>query len=276
MNQSGQLSRRSQKNRDLVASGKAAELLAEADGSLLKLYWPNTLPSVIEIECRVLVRVAAAGLPTPRLLGREERNGRLAIRLSRIDGQTMLADLIHRPFRAQAGLNEMARLHAAIHRLDGRDLPNLKKSLRRRINRAGLPAEMASRLMEHFAALPAEEALCHGDFHFENLILGPDGLVIIDWDKACQAAPAADVAQTLIQILYGDYSSRLPTPFVRLGRRLLALLYRRAYLKAAGSTVAAAEIDDWLPVLAAAKLPSVENDLRPEILSAISRWMMRC
>src|ERR1044071_5794670 len=46
--------------------------------------------------------------------------------------------------------------------------------------------------------------LCHGDMHPSNVILAPDGPMIVDWFDASRGEPVADVARTCLLLGDGD------------------------------------------------------------------------
>lgn len=52
------------------------------------------------------------------------------------------------------------------------------------------------------ASVRVDPVLCHGDVHPGNVLVGPDGPLLLDWDLLCHAAPAWDHA------MLTTYSSR--------------------------------------------------------------------
>ena len=92
-------------------------------------------------------------------------------------------------------------------------------------------------LLKRLTGMPDADRLCHGDFHPFN-ILGLDTHArVIDWLDASRGAPAADVCRTYV--LISTYDPGIAA----------------AYVDAYGAE--RAEIEAWLPLVAAARL--VEN-----------------
>jgi aminoglycoside phosphotransferase (APT) family kinase protein len=54
--------------------------------------------------------------------------------------------------------------------------------------------------------MPDSDRLCHGDFHFANIMGEPGNASIVDWPSAKRGHPAADVCQSwlLMQRPPGD------------------------------------------------------------------------
>jgi aminoglycoside phosphotransferase (APT) family kinase protein len=132
-----------------------------------------------EREAALMALAAAAGIPVPRVL--EVRADGLI--LQRIDGPTMARRLMRRPWQAAAQAAILASLHEELHRvpLDG-------------------------------------ESLLHLDLHPENVLLGAEGPVLIDWTNAGSGRPEKDVALTWLIL---ETSGGLP------GRILARLFARR-------------------------------------------------
>jgi len=84
--------------------------------------------------------------------------------------------------------------------------------------------------------------VCHYDLSPDNVLVGPDGWVVIDWITAAAGPSAADLARTLV--MWGRVSAEPIVTFLRGVRRIGAA--RRGL----GDVV----LDDWVRVVAAARL----------------------
>jgi aminoglycoside phosphotransferase (APT) family kinase protein len=87
----------------------------------------------------------------------------------------------------------------------------------------------------------------HCDLHPDNVMVGPDGPVLIDWTRACAGDRAADLAQTWI--IVADLG--LPDNAVE---RRFEIAARRVLLRAFTGRVDRAEAQRWLTVIAADRL----------------------
>ncbi len=88
----------------------------------------------------------------------------------------------------------------------------------------------------------AERGVCHFDFHPSNVLVGPDGWVVIDWLTVAAGPSAADLARTLV--LWGQRSSGPVERFLRAVRR--EGRDRRG--------LADDDLDAWVRVVAAARV----------------------
>ena len=132
-----------------------------------------------EAEARIMELARSHGIRVPKV--HQVRSDALV--LERIDGPTMGAHLARRPWLARSHVRTLAELHAAIH------------------------------------AVSFEDAhLVHFDLHPDNVLISPDGPVVIDWTNAHGGDHEADVAMTWIILATG---AGLP------GRMLARLFARR-------------------------------------------------
>jgi aminoglycoside phosphotransferase (APT) family kinase protein len=169
----------------------------------------------------------------------------------------------------------MAELQVRIHALPGRGLPAQTPALRTAIERAELPCDLHAAVTARLAAAGEAAALCHGDLHLGNLILQADTLYLLDWDKACQGAPAADAARTAVMLRDGKLGGLADSALADPVRAALAWAYVRAYVRAyrrhTGDDTIGAAVAWWLPVATAAKLPFVSPRRRRRVLRRLTR-----
>lgn len=127
-------------------------------------------------EAAVMGHAREHGYPVPEVY--EVREDGLV--LERIDGPTMLGDVILRPWRLAAHMRTLARLHHELHRIEAPD---------------------------------GTGTLLHLDLHPENVLLSPTGPVVIDWTNARGGHPALDPALVWVILLTsGGLLGRLAAP----------------------------------------------------------------
>jgi aminoglycoside phosphotransferase (APT) family kinase protein len=242
--------------RDVLGAGRTAQVLADNDDAVVKLFFDWVPIHLIHAEEHATAAAVAAGAPAPRLLGRVERDSRAGLVLERVDGPSMLAELTAHPLQILTLARRLARLQADIHACGGVGLPLLRERLRSRIESAG---DLSSRARDWSLArldtLPDGDHLLHGDLHPDNVILATRGAIAIDWMAAARGDRAADAARTALILELGSSPPGLPATrraLIATGRRAFRASWLRAYVRA--SMVRRAEIIAWRPVVAAARL----------------------
>ena len=95
----------------------------------------------------------------------------------------------------------LAELQADIHTHTTFKLPLQRLRLQRQIQSvSGLAKETKAAILTGLDRLQDDNAICHGDFHPENVLLTDREPVIIDWVDATQGSPAVDVARTALML----------------------------------------------------------------------------
>ena len=146
----------------------------------------------VELEAAVMEHARSHGYPVPEV---HDANGRDLV-LERVDGQTMMADLARRPWLVGRHGKTLAALHRRLHEIPA-------------------PAGLRSHLGRG-------ESLTHFDLHPENVLLSPNGPVVIDWSNAARGEPADDVAFTWVILATSTVPGPLPFRVVaKAGRDLL-------------------------------------------------------
>jgi aminoglycoside phosphotransferase (APT) family kinase protein len=228
------------------------------DGRVVKLDRPEW-SGVSAFESDVIGRVAAMGIPIAQSHGTITLEGRCGVVLDRIEGQslenvltsdseTLDQDGIARKFVVlQGDINAVS--------IDG--LPDLIRRLVDEITRSGLSAGVVDRLWRRLDKLDdGERCLCHFDFHPGNVLVSPNGWVVVDWLGAASGPPAADFARSLL--LLGFHIPRANREFVQAVRR-------RGMQRTSLDDDA---VDEWVRVLAAARIAEgYDGDYREWLIS---------
>lgn len=214
----------------LVGRGYCADVYAWGDGRVLKLFHGSSGPERAEREFRATRTVHAAGLPAPAAFELVEINGQHGLVMERIDGPSMFDAVQKRPWTLFAAVRQLAELHARINRLPApAGLPTLHDCLARRIAVAEVSDAEREAARRQLAALPDGAALCHGDFHPGNVLLGRRGPVVIDWGAASRGHPLGDLACTSRLLTHAPMPSWAPG-YVHLLMRCTRGLIHRSYL----------------------------------------------
>jgi uncharacterized protein (TIGR02172 family) len=236
--------------------GRTAEVYPWREGQILKLFRPEVPREWIEHEARVGRIVFDAGLAAPAVGEVVEVEGRLGIIFEHIVGPSMLDDLVRRPWVLFRSARQFAEVHAAMHTCQRPELPSQRDGLARAIEHApALPGAAREQVLAAMLRLPDGDAICHGDYHPDNLIASPRGPIVIDWMTGTHGNPTADVARTVLLFQIAVLPEGMPAT-----KRIMTQIFRRAFLAAylrayrGLRPVSDAEIARWMPALAAARL----------------------
>lgn len=181
----------------LIARGRAADVYAYGNGYVLRRY---RTPHNCLYEAAVMQYVTGFGYPAPEVA---EVSGSDIV-MERVDGPTMLADFGRRPWR----VFRYARTLGA---------------LLRRLHEIPPPPWLEPRL-------GGGDAIVHLDLHPDNVVMSPQGPVVIDWTNAGRGHPDAEIADLWII----SANAEIPGAQGAVERKLLGVgrgLFVRALLK---------------------------------------------
>jgi streptomycin 6-kinase len=182
---------------------------------------------VVRVLQHLQDRAGSGALRSPRPLGYNAENRVLLIEW--VDG-TELGDLLQDPQADEICAVSGLALHE-LHSLPPPPPPTVRSAepVRERVLRVLFDlartggGELASRAKELEGRLPhalgdagpAGPRLIHGDFYFHQIVVGPDGSHVIDWDEAALGDPRVDVANFLAHLhlreIQGALDSRRAT-----------------------------------------------------------------
>ena len=243
----------------MIARGRTAEIFLWKDNQVLKLFLDWCTATSVEREARSTQAVHKAGLPVPAVEVIVEVDSRLGIVFERVDGPSMLGLFTSKPWKLFQLARALAELHAEMHSCEVPELRSQRDKLESDIQREDvLPMNTKEVVLKALKQLPEGSAVCHGDFHPDNIIMSSRGPVIIDWQDASLGNPLADVART--SLLF--QTSEVP-PFIagrwliNWGRALFYSTYLKRYLQLRPASreqiaawqlpVAAARLDENIP-----------------------------
>ena len=261
--QEGSKRTRSVESLGLVGQGRTAEIFEWGEGRVLRLLRPGASAEHTQREMRAFRYVNAADLPSPAVYPSDSEDGVIEIEgcfgfvMDRIDGPSMLQVLTERPWKLWPFARALAAFHLSMHRQVIPDLPCQRDRFHRVIDRLSeeLGETITTRIRTSLDNLGDGGAVCHGDFHPDNVILSDRGPIIIDLGPATAGAPAADVAWTVYLFRHGSHPpgmARWQRAMLSILRRMFLAGYRRAYAR--GAAFSWNEVEEWGPVIAAIRL----------------------
>jgi Ser/Thr protein kinase RdoA (MazF antagonist) len=177
----------------LIASGRAADVFDLGDGTVLRRYRSDHDSGP---EGRLMAWLAARGVAVPLV---HRADGRDLV-MDHVGGPSMLDDLQRRPWRLRRHARTLAALQRSINDVEAPDW---------------LSAGTAG---------PDGSGIVHGDLHPMNVILGPDGPVVIDFTNATRGPATFDAAVSYLLMSTFETSGAID----RLGQRLLVAAFRRS------------------------------------------------
>jgi aminoglycoside phosphotransferase (APT) family kinase protein len=249
-----------------IAYGRTAEIYTWQAGQVLKLFYAWYGLDAIEYEARIARIVHASGLPVPAAGDILRVNDRSGLVYQRVNGIPMNDMFKRKPWLGNHYARRMAELHVKMHTSSIQvDIPAQRQRLVNKINdAAALPDQMRTKALAVLEAMPDGDRLCHGDFHPGNILLAPQGEIIIDWTDATRGNPLSDLARTAILIRGAAESSQTRNILEKAFVRGLLSEYIRHYFKLLPG--GEQEYRRWLPIVAAARLS--------ENIPELEKWLI--
>jgi len=247
-----------------IAEGREAEMFAWEDGKVLRLLRDASGAAANERQAEAMRAAAACGVRVPAVYGTTVVAGRPGLIMERIQGSDLLSVVGRKPWTLFFDAILCGEVHAQLNEATApAGIRTVKEYFQRQIARsAALPLHLAEFALATLEQLPEGEKLCHLDFHPGNIIMSPDGPVVIDWSNVCRGDPWADVARTELMLQIGEPppgSPILVRMLARIGGRILAWGYRRAYTRA--RSIDKRAVAAWkVPVAAARMGDGIESE----------------
>jgi aminoglycoside phosphotransferase (APT) family kinase protein len=253
----------------LIGQGRTAEIYAWGDGEALKLYHVGWPASAAAHEVDIGRALAGTGLPVPTVGRALEVDGRYGLLFERIVGPSLMERFSAKPWTVIESLRVFTDLHLAMHTHSVTGLPSQREQLARLIKEASAaPVAIRAQALERLDQLPDGNALCHGDYHPDNVLMTRGGPVIIDWGSASSGHPLGDVARTELLLGVGEPpASRMNRWLLSSARALVRRAYIRRYLRLRPAS--AGDLAAWRFPIAVARLGEGIVEERDKLLRLI-------
>lgn len=236
---------------DPIAKGNTAKIYL-SDSKIVKVFNDFLPPGEAINEANKQKYAYSCGLPVPGILDVTKINGKQAIVMEYVKGETLGDLFLKDKEQAEYYLNISVDMQLKIHsiRPDREAIEPMFNKLSHQIENAEkLTGKQKSVLLKKLDSFTYGNRLCHGDFHLFNLIKTDNQVVVIDWVDSSAGDHRADVYRTYL--LYSQVSIEL------------ADMYLQLYCDKSG--ILRTNILHWAPVIAGARLAenvSTENSER--------------
>lgn len=204
-------------------------------------------------EALCQARVEESGLEIPKVLEVSEMDGGWGIAVEYVEATTMKDLMEEHPENLEMYMEQFVDLQLAMHSRKAPRLTLLKDKFARKINslKDTLDATTRYELCTRLDTMPNHTKLCHGDFRPSNVLVCPDGkMMIVDWAHATQGNASGDAAITYLQFALKDKEQ--------------AELYLDIFCRK--SDTAKQYVQKWLPIAAAAQLTKGVEEEREFLL----------
>lgn len=242
-----------EQNWSKIGDGGTAEIFADEHGRIAKLFREWFGKESADHEYRKSLWAYEQGLPTAEPLGRTRYDGREAILLKKIEGESLLQRLQREPQTAAEAAKTFAAYQARLNSLEAATLGDSQRErLVQRLSRVEqLNETERAAVRAELEQLPDDERLCHGDFHPGNIMENEQGWQVIDWIDANCGHPLYDVARTLLLLGFGTEAGG-PRGSMEEAAEVFREAYLQTYIELTGFEES--DVKRWMLPVAAIRL----------------------
>ena len=231
----------------LVGRGSQAAVYARGDYAV-KLYREGYPKGNVFSEAYIMANLERMNFPGPKIYEVLLVDGRYGLRMDRVKGRAM-SEAFTDAEGCKKALNKLVDIQCGLQKYgEGMWAPDLKQRFYDDLMRnERLSAERREKLLKILNGLPDGRALCHCDFHADNIFLDGDNYAIIDLLQVSRGDPAADAACSYTAFSFANEE--------------LAEYYLNRYCEASG--IPRQQVLQWLAVYGGTLLGQVSEELTP-------------
>ncbi len=240
--------------KETIIAVRPTKTIYKEDNTTVKVFNEEYSKADVLNEALNQARVEETGIRMPKLLSVSVIDGKWAISMDYIEGETLASLMEQHPEKTDEYLEMFVDLQLTIHSKRAPLLNKLKDKMMRKISESPLDATTRYELHTRLESMPKHTKVCHGDFNPSNIIVTKDGTpYVLDWSHATQGNASADVARTYLL-------------FSLAGESELAEKYLNLFCKK--SDTAKQYVQKWIPIVAASQL--VKG--KPEEKEILTKW----
>lgn len=241
----------------LIGRGNTADVYDIGNNKAVKLFKTGYLRDSVEKEYENSKIINKLLIHTVKSYELIEYGGRYGIIYEKIEGRNML-DIIMGRKDLEKYTKILAVLHKELLSCEETHAMTLKSILKNNIERTDkLSLNCKSEYIKILGRLPEGNCLCHGDFHFGNIMVNEEMFYIIDYMNVCKGNRHGDIARTVYLIEMTPIPSIIQDIDHYLNMKKQVTNF---YLKEMG--VSREALSDWLLIVAAARLSELsENEI---------------
>jgi len=258
-----------------IGEGREAEMFAWGDGKILRLLRDPTRRVGVQWEAAAMQTARDRGLPVPAVYGIEEVIGRPGIIMERVDGIDLLSQISSRPWTLWKAGDILGEVHARLHSAAASErLPDLRSRMAARMSsNPELPRSLTQFATDALKDLPDGDRMCHFDYHPANVLMSPNGPVVIDWTGVMRGDHHADVARAVLILKLGEPPpgsiSAVMRVLTRFARGILLNRYLASYRR--HGRLDESMVERWIPVCAVDRLVDGIPEEIPAIRSLLGK-----
>ncbi|QHQ60158.1 phosphotransferase [Anaerocolumna sedimenticola] len=186
----------------IIGVGNTATVYEWEEGKVLKLFCQDYPKEAVEKEFHNAMAIRDMNFTKPKAYEIISYKERIGIIYDNVEGESLL-DWVLKTGDVHKCAVYMADLHKAILKNGINNVSNYKDFLKYYITKA-LATDINKReeVLHMVDKLPDGNALCHGDFHPDNIILSNGRTSVIDFMNLCHGTFLYDVARTVFLMEY--------------------------------------------------------------------------
>ncbi|MCR5295737.1 MAG: aminoglycoside phosphotransferase family protein [Lachnospiraceae bacterium] len=243
------------KKKTIIVERSNKTVYREGD-ALVKVFEKEHAKSGVFNEAHITSLVESYGVPAAAVRFVEEIDGKWAIGVDYVEGETLAEKMKNEPDNYDALLEKFVDIQVAVSGYKAVGLRNTVDKRAEEINALpDLDPSTRYELLQRLHGMKRHTKLCHGDFNPSNIIIRNDGSwVVVDWSHATQGNAGADAALTYLELTMQDADT---------AEKYLKLYSRK-------SDIAIQYIQKWMPIVAAGQLAKAKTE---EEKALLTRWI---